>query len=114
MKMFLAIHRCKSNAAYSAMGAIAARKPPETGNGSFQTEPWNHIAPIITRMNQVARCPTVRCAGSCCQFLRAIQMLARRITQDEYDKKARELKERQAEIATCSYWPRPKPAHPAL
>jgi hypothetical protein len=25
----------------------------------------------------------------------------RRITQDEYDKKARELKERQAEIATC-------------
>jgi hypothetical protein len=27
--------------------------------------------------------------------------LKRRITQDEYDKKARELKERQAEIATC-------------
>src|ERR1700730_3647637 len=26
---------------------------------------------------------------------------ARSITQDEYDKKARELKERQAEIATC-------------
>jgi hypothetical protein len=28
-------------------------------------------------------------------------LVRRRITQDEYDKKARELKERQAEIATC-------------
>jgi hypothetical protein len=78
MKMFFAIHRWKSNAAYSLIGAMAARKPPETGSGNFRIEPWYHIEPIITRMNQMARCPAVRCAGSCCQFLHAIQMLPAR------------------------------------
>jgi hypothetical protein len=38
--------------------------------------------------------------------IRTLQSIVRRITQDEYDKKARELKQRQTEIAL-----RIEPAH---
>src|SRR5689334_8579490 len=76
MKTLVAIHRWNSNAAYSPIGRVAAANPPATGNGSFQIEPWKNIAPIMTRMNQVATCSFVRCAASARQLTQAIQMLA--------------------------------------
>src|SRR6516225_7896521 len=44
-KILFTIHLKKSNAAYWLIGAIAALKPPATGSGSFQIEPWYHIVP---------------------------------------------------------------------
>ena len=58
--MFVAIHLWTSNAAYRDSSSVQYLKPPDTGSGSFQRDPWNHMQPIMTRMNHVATCPRVR------------------------------------------------------
>ena len=40
-------------AAFCAIWSIQYLKPPEIGNGSFQSEPWNHITPISERASQI-------------------------------------------------------------
>src|SRR5262249_44516752 len=52
------------------------RYTPETGNGSFQRQPWNHCAPISRRQIQMIAWLARRCSESSDQFLKAIHVLA--------------------------------------